>query len=74
MLHPKWSDPQLSRYEYVTPPADGIQEYDFVAVPPSGIVDQTLTPIRAVDTVSPIPEWCKGVRVYSATNDVEAKL
>lgn len=69
-----WSNGTLSRYQYVTPPADGIQDYDFVATPPSGVADQTLTPIDAEDSMSPIPDWCKGVRVHSRTNKIEKKL
>lgn len=69
-----WTSGRLSRYQYVTPPADGIQEYDFVAIPPSGIIHETLTPIEAEDSLSPIPNWCKGVRVHARTNKIEGKL
>lgn len=68
---PKWTNAALSRHEYGSPPQDGIQEFDFIAIPPSGFVLQVLAPISALHTVKDIPEWLRGVRVYSDTNNVE---
>jgi hypothetical protein len=39
-----YTTPTLIPYVYVTPPADGIYDFDFVATPPDGIVPQVLTP------------------------------
>ncbi len=68
---PGWTNPGLSRMVYITPPADGIQEYEFMATPPSGIVQQVITPIAAKDEWRDPPAWIRGVRVKSATNSVE---
>ncbi len=33
---PNWSSVHLAKREYVTPPADGYQEFDLVGMPPCG--------------------------------------
>jgi len=71
---PGYTDPELVEIIYITPPADGIYDYDFVAVPPGGIVTQVLTPIDASTERRPLPPELKGVRVRSATNSVVAML
>ncbi|MEO7602030.1 MAG: hypothetical protein ABIS39_02030 [Sphingomicrobium sp.] len=68
---PGWTNPTLTRAVYVTPPADGIQEYDFSATPPTGIVQQVVTAIAAADRWHDPANWVKGVRVKSATNSME---
>ena len=69
-----WKNAELSPYVYVTPPEDGIQEFDFVAEPPDGVVSQVITPISANTIMEEIPDWLKGVRVYAETNQVEETL
>lgn len=57
-------------------PTDGIQDYDFVATPPTGIVLPKVTPITAKPTnwKNP-PHWLKGVRVHATKKPpVEAKF
>ena len=66
-----WTEPNLSRVVYVTPPEDGIQEYEFYATPPTGIVPQVETPVAAADRWHDPADWVKGVRVKSATNSME---
>lgn len=76
-----WSASELSARVYIAPPADGIQEFDFLARPPSGgITLPVLTPISALATspADPANYWgpgkpLKGVRVYAQTNQVEAR-
>lgn len=63
-----WTNPQLSRRVYVQPPADGVQEFDFVANPPTGGSTTALTPVEASDTMTEPPTWLRGVRVYAETN------
>jgi hypothetical protein len=73
-----WSNGRLSRYVYIVPPADGIQEFDFVATPPAAtnVVLPVLTPITAEVSIAAFDEanfWgpgkpLLGVRVYAATN------
>ncbi len=77
-----WNKPELSACVYVNPPADGIQEFHFLAEPPSGgIVLPRLMPItvEAFATGDPASYWgpgkpLKGVRICAQTNCKEASL
>ena len=61
-----YSKPTLTRTKYVTPPQDGVQDYQFTAIPPSGLAAQALGDVRGEDrwqnfeTEAP---WLKGVRI-----------
>ena len=68
-----YTDQELVAQVYKRPPIDGIQEFHFVAKKPSIITIDVLTPIQA-DASIPLEPWVKGVRVFSATNSVEALL
>lgn len=60
-----WTSPALNRRVYVAPPADSIWEYDFVAIPPSGMATQVMTRISAEDTWPDYPaQQIVGVRIY----------
>lgn len=59
-----WKQVQLLRRIYVTPPADGIWEYDLLALRPSGQVIQVQTPVRAKNVWKDYDRSIKGVRVY----------
>lgn len=65
-----WSDGQLIPYVYITPPADGLQDFDFAAVPPTGDVLQLESPISA-HWIGSLPNWAKGVRIHAASNSKE---
>lgn len=74
-----WSAPELTAWVYVMPPADGIQDFDFVATPPTGMVLDVISPISAETslTVDPANYWgpgkpLRGVRVHAQTNSKEA--
>ena len=69
-----WKNGTLDLVQYIVPPADGIQEINFLAEPPQGSAIDVLLPIPALTVISDIPEWLKGVRVISATNKLEALL
>ncbi len=67
-----WKNPQLSRRVYVTPPADGIWEYDLLALPPEGAAATVLSELQASN------RWpgydasvVKGVRVYGVGGGVK---
>jgi hypothetical protein len=73
-----WSNAQLAQYIHISPLADGVQAFDFVAQrPPIGsAVLPVLTPIRA-ETVIPNADvdnyWgpgqpLRGVRIYAVAN------
>ena len=65
-----WGGGQLLPAVYVTPPADGIQDFEFVALAPTGDVLQVESPIAASWTGG-LPNWANGVRVNAAHNDIE---
>ena len=69
-----WTDAGLSRAVYVDPPADGIQDYTFSAMPPSGPSGDQITPVEAEDRWPGYADWVKGVRVTSETNEIEEML
>ena len=77
-----WKNPALTGRLYINPPKDGIQDFDFVAERPSGIVLTVILPIQADTVVADIDianYWGKGrqlrgVRVHAATNFVEVLL
>lgn len=69
-----WSGPELLAHEYTTPPQDGIQEFEFVAEPPTNIVKQVLTLITANHVFDPRPSWVRGIRIYASSNNVETLL
>ena len=64
-----WSKGQLSPRVYVTPPTDGIYEFDFEAQPPSGMAGQVLSPISA-NYSAEAPVGIKGVKVYANQNEI----
>ena len=65
-----WNRARLEPRVYVTPPADGVQEFDFVAEPPDGIRLPVITPVLG-EGCCPAADWLQGVRVYAETNTLE---
>lgn len=68
-----WANGTLVQYEYVTFPEDGIQEYDFIATPPSGGAITVVSPILAA-AVQDKPKQLRGVKVYAAQNDLTVRF
>lgn len=68
-----WTSGALIPAVYVTTPADGIQDFDFVAVPPAGIVLWIISPISGDGTIE-LEDWMRGVRVHAATGSLTALL
>ncbi|MGX6648781.1 hypothetical protein ACWCOP_12670 [Maricaulaceae bacterium MS644] len=66
-----WTNARLAPRVYVTPPEDGVQEFDFHADAPSGMVIQALMPIAGMGGLDPAPDWLRGVRVIAETNEAE---
>jgi hypothetical protein len=67
-----WTSPTLAPRTYVAPPTDGIWEYDFRAVPPSGMATQALSPISASHTWADYPAaGLKGIRVFGVDAGVK---
>ncbi|MEQ8433116.1 MAG: hypothetical protein RIA71_02655 [Oceanicaulis sp.] len=67
-----WTNGRLAARVYVTPPEDGVQEFDFIADAPTGMVIQALMPIAGMGGLDPAPDWLRGVRVITETNSVES--
>ena len=68
-----WSGFRLVPVFYLTPPPDGLWEFDFVADEPHGIVLQVISPASAA-TVIAAPGWVKGVKVKSAAGSLPSPL
>lgn len=68
-----WSDPELLEHVYIQAPEDGMYGFDFVAVPPSGIVAQVLTPITAEFIYARIPSGFNGVKISAKQGTFEAR-
>jgi hypothetical protein len=72
-----FKNPQLVRVVYVTPPADGIQDYVFYAEPPTGISLPALTPIKAANKWKAYGKeapWLKGLRVHGIGDGIVVKM
>ncbi len=70
-----WSNPELGTWSYITMPADGILDLDFLASPPMPRTDVTTGLDRITASISlPVPSWTNGVRVHSSTNRHEVNL
>lgn len=69
-----WSNGRLVPRVYVTPPADGIMEFDFVAIPPDGVVLWWMAPITAPISGEIVPTWARGFRLVAETNEIEHLL
>lgn len=68
-----WTHIRLSPRYYVTPPADGVWDFDLIGDEPTGIVATVILPVTA-EIIVPHPAWCTGVRVHAATNNMTAKV
>jgi Peptidase inhibitor I78 family len=76
-----WSNPALGAWFYIVAPKDGIQDFDFYADAPSGIVLPVVLPITAEVVVARDPKdyWGPGkpligVRIHARDNKAEALL
>jgi hypothetical protein len=63
---PGWEKPELILHP--SAPRDGIYHFDFCAHPPSGNVQQLITPISASYTMKDKPADFKGVRINASSN------
>lgn len=74
-----WTNAELSPWFYIRPPEDGIQDFDFSAEEPGGIVLEVITCISAEVSIprDPGDYWgpgqpLRGVRVHARLNSKEA--
>jgi len=69
-----WGKPSLVAWETLLPPADGIYDYTFYAIPPSHANNDGAQSIKVTSRINAIPKGFKGVRVHAANNSLEALL
>src|SRR5689334_14785410 len=76
-----WTHPHLSAWFYIVPPTDGIQDFDFNAMPPSGVFLPIVVPISAHAVIArdPTNYWghgkpLHGVRIHARDNALVATL
>lgn len=70
-----YSNARLAPYVYVTPPEDGMYEFDFVAEAPSGASGSAMTEIKSEEFKwQDFPKELKGVRIYAEHNQIEEML
>ena len=74
-----WRNPVLTPWRYITPPKDGIQDFDFQADEPAGVSLQVISTVTATLTTELDIEnfWgagnaLKGVRVHARADSREA--
>ena len=64
----------LTRVTYIKAPDDGIQDYEFSALPPAGLATQVISQVKASDTWSGPSAWVKGVRIRGDCDGVLVKM
>ncbi len=67
-----WTNVRLERQTYLSPPEDGILEFDLVGDRPADAED-ALTPVIA-DYAGEDEDWITGVRIHGARNEAEADI
>jgi hypothetical protein len=67
-----YKEPKLIMVTYVKQPDDGIQDFNFVATKPDGIVTQAFAKISArYDWKGDVPRWVKGVRIHGTGEGIK---
>jgi hypothetical protein len=69
-----YTKPTLTRVTYFRQPDDGIQDYLFQAVPPTGVSAQVISQVTASDKWPALPKWVKGVRIHGARDGMLVKM
>lgn len=68
-----WTNIKLVPRTYVTPPEDGIQEFDLMGIPPQDFVLQVVTQVTSEPflwSTDSMPNWVRGIKVYASDNSV----
>lgn len=69
-----YTNARLDPWHYLTPPADGIYAFNFVADPPTGPSLQVISPVHGQFQWVDFPPEVKGVRIHGQFNHVERHL
>ncbi|KTE17056.1 hypothetical protein [Sphingopyxis sp. H115] len=72
-----WTNVRLEPHVAITPPDDGVQDFDLVGdrprTPSSGDAAEALTEVEA-GWEGPLEDWCIGVRVHAIDNMLEDEV
>jgi hypothetical protein len=69
VISPGWTNAQLIPFVYVTPPSDGLYEFDFVATEPIETQTDVITDVRAQTFFwEDYPSELGGVKIYTTNN------
>lgn len=68
-----WTQVRLDPHVYITPPDDGVQDFDLVGDRPSDSGADALTGVEAA-WEGPLQDWCIGVRVHAVDNLIEDEI
>lgn len=67
-----WGSGFLAPRIYITPPEDGIWDFDFLGAVPNGYVLDRISGIDAREFGIVAPAWLKGVRVHASLNSLDS--
>ena len=67
-----WTNVRLDPHVYITPPDDGVQDFDLVGDRPADGAD-VLSEVEA-GWEGPLEDWVVGVRVHAVDNLIEDEL
>ena len=68
-----WANVRLDPHVYITPPEDGVQDFDLVGDRPSDAGADALTEVEAA-WEGPLQDWCIAVRVHAIDNLIEDEV
>jgi len=68
-----WANVRLDPHVYITPPEDGVQDFDLVGDRPSDASADALTEIEAA-WEGPLEDWVVGIRVHAVDNLIEDEV
>lgn len=71
-----WSHIRLEPHTYITPPDDGVQDFDLVGDRPAAEAPGATGALAEVEAAweGPLEDWLIGVRVHAIDNMIEAEV
>jgi hypothetical protein len=67
-----WANIRLDPHVYITPPDDGVQDFDLVGDRPADAAE-VLSEVEAA-WEGPLLDWCIGVRIHAVDNLIEDEV
>ncbi len=68
-----WANVRLDPHVYITPPDDGVQDFDLVGDRPAGTAADALTLVEAA-WEGPLADWVIAVRIHAIDNMIEDEV